>query len=50
MVVAVRQCLDYTSTLRAFFVILISFIPVAFLYLIVAIVVFLITGGNGETQ
>ena len=29
MVVAVRQCLDYTSTLRAFFVILISFIPVA---------------------
>ena len=29
MVIAVRQCLDYTSTLRAFFVILISFIPVA---------------------
>ena len=28
MVVAVRQCLDYTSTLRAFFVILIAFIPV----------------------
>ncbi len=50
MIVAVRQCLDYTSTLRAFFVILISFIPVAFLYIIVAVVVFLITGGNGETQ
>ena len=29
MVVAVRQTLDYTSTLRAFFVILIAFIPVA---------------------
>ena len=28
MMIAVRQCLDYTSTLRAFFVILISFIPV----------------------
>lgn len=28
MVIAVRQCLDYTSTLRAFFVILISFIVV----------------------
>jgi hypothetical protein len=28
MVVAVRQTLDYTSTLRAFFVILIAFIPV----------------------
>ena len=50
MVVAVRQCLDYTSTLRAFFVILISFIPVAFLYIIVAIVVFLITGNGAETQ
>jgi hypothetical protein len=48
MVIAVRQCLDYTSTLRAFFVILISFIPVAFLYLIVAIVVFLISGNGSE--
>lgn len=48
MVIAVRQCLDYTSTLRAFFVILISFIPVAFLYIIVAIIVSLIAGGNGE--
>ena len=48
MIVAVRQCLDYTSTLRAFFVILISFIPVAILYIIVAIVVFLITGSGSE--
>ena len=48
MVVAVRQSLDYTSTLRAIFVILISFIPVAILYIIVAVVVFLITGSNGD--
>ena len=48
MIVAVRQCLDYTSTLRAFFVILISFIPVAILYIIVAIVVSIIAGGNGD--
>ncbi len=48
MVVAVRQCLDYTSTWRAFFVILISFIPVLFLNVIVFIIVFLITGSNGE--
>lgn len=32
MVVAVRQCLDYASTWRAFFVILISFIPAVILY------------------
>ena len=50
MVVAVRQCLDYTSTWRAFFVILISFIPVVFLYTIVLIIIALITGGNGETS
>ncbi len=35
MIVAVRQSLDYTSTLRAFFVILISLIPVAIINLIV---------------
>ena len=35
MVVAVRQSLDYTSTLRAFFVILISLIPVAIINLVV---------------
>ena len=48
MVVAVRQCLDYTSTLRAFFVILISFIPVVILYSIVLLVVVLITGSGSE--
>ncbi|MCY3801713.1 MAG: YIP1 family protein [Chloroflexi bacterium] len=42
MVVAVRQCLDYTSTLRAFFVILLAFIPV----LILNAIVFTLTGGN----
>ena len=34
MVVAVRQCLDYTSTLRAFFAILLAFIPVAIINII----------------
>ena len=48
MVVAVRQCLDYTSTLRAFFVILISLIPVVILYSIVLLVVVLITGSGSE--
>ena len=44
MVVGVRQSLDYTSTLRAFFVILIAFIPVGILNFIV----FLLTGGTVE--
>jgi hypothetical protein len=38
MVIAVRQCLDYTSTLRAFFVILISAIPTWVLFLMFVIV------------
>ena len=42
MVVAVRQCLDYTSTLRAFFVIALAFIPV----LILNGIVFALTGGS----
>ncbi len=42
MIVAVRQSLDYTSTLRAFFVILIAFIPV----IIINIIVFALTGGD----
>ena len=42
MVVAVRQSLDYTSTLRAVFVILLAFIPV----LILNAIVFTLTGGN----
>ena len=35
MIVAVRQSLDYTSTLRAFFVILLALIPVVILNTIV---------------
>ena len=46
MMVAVRQSLDYTSTWRAFFVILIAFIPV----LVINAIVFLLTGGNAEIQ
>ena len=42
MIIAVRQSLDYTSTLRAFFVILIAFIPVVILNAIV----FVLTGGE----
>ena len=42
MVVGVRQSLDYTSTLRAFFVILIAFIPVG----ITNVVIYAVTGGN----
>ncbi len=41
MVVGVRQALDYTSTLRAFFVVIVSAIPWVVLYVIVLI----ITGG-----
>ena len=40
MVIAVRQCLDYDSTARAFFVIVIGAIPV----LIINVVIFTITG------
>ena len=42
MVVEVRQSLDYTSTMRALFVILLAFIPV----LITNTIVFVPTGGN----
>ena len=42
MVVAVRQSLDYTSTMRAVFVILLAFIPVLFMNRIVV----LLTGRN----
>ena len=38
MVIAIRQSLDYTSTWRAFFVILISAIPVVIIYAIVVAV------------
>lgn len=40
--IAVRQTLDYTSTWRAFFVILFALIPVA----ILNIIVFFLTGGS----
>lgn len=39
-----RQALDYTSTWRAFFVILISFIPVAVMNIIVLVII----GGAGD--
>ena len=42
MVVAVRQSLDYTSTMRALVVILLAFIPV----LIMNVIVFMLTGGS----
>ena len=42
MVVGVRQSLDYTSTWRAFAVILIAFIPVV----ILNVIVYALTGGN----
>ena len=38
MIIAVRQCLDYTSTWRAFFVVLISLIPYAILLIIATVV------------
>ena len=38
MIIAVRQCLDYTSTWRAFFVVLISLIPYAILIVISTLV------------
>ena len=41
MVVGVRQALDYTSTLRALFVVIVSAVPWVVLY----IIVLLITGG-----
>lgn len=43
MLVAVRQALDYTSTWRAFFVILISAIPVIVLNVIVLIIIGTVT-------
>ena len=44
MVIAIRQCLDYTSTLRAVFVILISLIPVLIIYAVIILVL-----GIGES-
>ena len=47
MIIAVRQSLDYTSTWRAFFVILLSFIPVAIINVILWVV---ITGVESGTS
>ena len=51
MIVAVRQSLDYTSTWRAFFVIVLAFIPVAITSGLIGWAVWAITGGsdNGES-
>ncbi len=46
MVVAVRQSLDYTSTLRAFFVILIALIPV----IIINVIIFSLLGIGDQTS
>ena len=45
MVIAVRQSLDYTSTLRAFFVILIAFIPVV----IINVIIFSVLGIGSQS-
>ena len=46
MMVGVRQALDYTSTWRAFFVILISFIVVLIVVMPVVILLFILGGGD----
>ena len=46
MIVAVRQALDYTSTWRAFFVIVIAFIPVA----VVNAIIWIFIGGVTESM
>lgn len=48
MLVAVRQALDYSSTWRAFFVVVISLIPVAILYLVFVSILGIADSG-GET-
>ncbi len=45
MVIAIRQSLDYTSSLRAFFVVLIALIPVFIINLIIFSVLGLFSGG-----
>ena len=48
MLIAVRQALDYTSTWRAFFVILIAAIPVIILNVIVLVIIGGVAGVGGE--
>ena len=50
MMVGVRQALDYKSTWRAFFVILISFIVVLIVVLPVVILLFILGGGDTATS
>ena len=50
MMVGVRQALDYESTWRAFFVILISFIVVLIVVLPVVILLFILGGGDTATS
>ena len=50
MMVGVRQALDYTSTWRAFFVILISFIVVLIVVMPVVILLFILGGGDTATS
>lgn len=47
VVISARQTLDYGSSLRAFFVVLLAIIPSAIIYVIFAVVVFAATSGNG---
>ncbi len=47
MLVGVRQALDYSSTWRAFFVVVISLIPVAILYVVFAIILGIAEGATG---
>lgn len=46
MLVGIRQALDYTSTWRAFFVILISFIVVLIVVMPVVVLLFILGGGD----
>ena len=48
MLIAVRQALDYTSTWRAFFVILIAAIPVIIMNVIVLVIIGGVAGIDGE--
>ncbi len=48
MLIAVRQALDYTSTWRAFFVILIAAIPVVIVNVVVLVIIGGVAGIDGE--
>ena len=49
VIISARQTLDYSSSLRAFFVVLLAVIPSAIVYVIFAVVLFAATAsGNGS--